>query len=251
MRLMGVQRQRAGRSEPAPTRQAARPRAASRPRGRHRRPQVLRGQARLRQLLLQQAEKDRVMKAFVKHGDFSELAGNWTWQGGVRLKKLRAESKARIDMVEEEAGAGTKPSRSGSTTSLMCSNPSRKGRTRGLAHARRLRRHHGGHVLLSAAPDPGRKGLQRISSRRHEPFYPPAGPGDKTQPSLAATRVDAEVINSRPAPSWPSGSSSRTDQKLRRLRAAAGRRTKIRAKFTCPITARGWQRIAAPYPGRL
>src|SRR5262245_31664516 len=56
-------------------------------------------------------ERDRLLAAFAKHGDFTSVAGNWAIDGGVRLKKLRTESKSRIEILELKS-EGTKSSRS-------------------------------------------------------------------------------------------------------------------------------------------
>ena len=54
-------------------------------------------------------EQERVMKAFRLHGDFTSVPGNWTLEGMIRLKKLRAESRAKIDITEEKDGMSSKP----------------------------------------------------------------------------------------------------------------------------------------------
>src|SRR5207302_989156 len=54
-------------------------------------------------------EQDRLWNAFRKYGDFSAVAGNWTLEGTIRLKKLRTESRAKIDVLEEKDGQSSKP----------------------------------------------------------------------------------------------------------------------------------------------
>jgi serine protease Do len=161
-------------------------------------------------------EKDRLMKAFLRHGDFSALAGNWTLEGGLRLKKLRTESKAKIDIVEEKSGASSKPVIRLKIDDFPYSlEPFKEGQD---PAALRTPETSGG--LLAAMYvyqrllTQGEKGFSEFYYGGYEPIYPPPAPGDRTLPSLASTRVDAEVINSRHGPFLTKWFFARTDHKL-------------------------------------
>src|SRR5262245_4358995 len=51
-------------------------------------------------------ERDRLMNAFAKHGDFKTVAGNWTIDGEVTFKKTRTSSPFRLDIAEEKSMDG-------------------------------------------------------------------------------------------------------------------------------------------------
>lgn len=164
-------------------------------------------------------ERDRLMSAFRKHGDFSGVDGNWVLDGTVRLKKLRTESKARIEIVHEktEDGKGTKPVvklriddfpyalepvKLGQDNATLKS-PETSG---GLLAAMFLY-----HRLLTQ----GEKEFSKdFTYGGYEPFYPPA-PEGKTVTSVADLRVDCEVLNTALGPYQVKWFFDRADQKLR------------------------------------
>jgi len=165
--------------------------------------------------------RDRLLAAFTKHGDFSGVGGNWTIDGGVRLKKFRTESKVRIDLLELKS-PDSKSSRSLVKLSIdqfpfeleplktaqdpvALKMPETSG---GLLSALYLY-----HNLLTQ----GIKGFSEISHGGYEPFYPPAvagGADAKAPPKLSARRVDCEVLNSRHGPFLAKWFFSLADQKL-------------------------------------
>lgn len=148
-------------------------------------------------------ERDRLLAAFKAHGDFSNLTGNWTIEGAVRLKKLRTESKTKLDILEVKSADGK------SSTPLVKLNidqfpyeleplkqtqdpvafklPETSG---GLLAAMYLY-----HNLLTQ----GVKGFTEITHGGFEPFYPPPSDG-KTPAGLGSLRVDCEVLNTRHGP---------------------------------------------------
>lgn len=162
-------------------------------------------------------EQQRLMKAFKKHGDFSGLAGNWLLDGGIRLKKLRTESRARIDITEEKDGTSSKPViRLKIDDFPYVLEPFKEGQD---PAALRMPETSGGllaamyvyHRLLTQ----GQKGFNEFFHGGYEPIYPPPVPGDAKLPStLAALRVDAEILNTRHGPFLTKWFFSRIDQKL-------------------------------------
>ena len=163
-------------------------------------------------------EQDRLMTAFRKHGDFQPLAGNWTIEGTVRLKKLRTDSKVKIDIVEEKDGGSVRP-----TVTLKINEfdyslqPLKKEQppeilkipetSGGLLSALYLYR-----LFLMG----GDKNFpSEFFHGGYEPFYPPpVQMDDKAPPSLASLRVDTEVIVSRLGNFMVKWFFARTDQKL-------------------------------------
>ncbi|MCI0639998.1 MAG: trypsin-like peptidase domain-containing protein [Gemmataceae bacterium] len=160
-------------------------------------------------------ERERLLKAYQKHGDFSALDGDWTLEGGVRLKKLRSESRVKLDVVSEKAGESSKfviklkidefpyalePLKSGLEPAALKA-PETSG---GLLSAVYLYR------LLLTQSD---KAFTECYHGGFEPFYPPAADG-KTPTSVAALRVDCEVLNTRHGPYLTKWFFSRVDQKL-------------------------------------
>ena len=148
-------------------------------------------------------EQKRLMAAFKRHGDFSGLAGNWTIEGTVRLKKLRTESNARIDITEEMDGASSKPViRLRIDDFPYVLEPFKEGQE---AAALRTPETSGG--LLAALYvyqrllTLGDKGFTEFSHAGWAPLYPPLPPSNSPSPlDLAAPRVDAEVLNTRHGP---------------------------------------------------
>jgi len=164
-------------------------------------------------------ERDRLMTAFHKHGTFDTLAGNWTIEGTVRLKKLRNESKVKIDIVEEKDGGSVRPSVTLKIDQFdytvqplkdkqppeVLKLPETSGGLLSALYLYRL-------FLLG-----GDKNFpSEFFHGGHEPFYPPPPPqvDDKAPPSLASQRIETEVIVSRLGNFMVKWFFARADQKL-------------------------------------
>jgi serine protease Do len=162
-------------------------------------------------------EQNRLMAAFKKHGDFSSVGGNWTLEGTIRLKKLRTESRAKIDITEEKEGAGSKPAIHLKIDDYpYVLEPFKDNQE---PSALRVPETSGGllaafyvyHRMLTL----GEKGFTEFSHGGWAPLYPPSPPSNVTVPAdLAALRVDAEVINTRHGPFLTKWYFARTDQRL-------------------------------------
>lgn len=160
-------------------------------------------------------ERERLLADFRKHGDFRPLAGNWSLDGTIRLKKLRAESKVKLDIAEQKDAGSSKtlvklnidafpyeldPLKSPQEPEVL-KLPETSG---GLLAAFFVY-----HQFLTQ----GDKVFGELAHGGHEPMYPP--PLDETKAgNLASQRVDAEVLNSRLGPYLAKWFFSRTDQKL-------------------------------------
>ncbi len=162
-------------------------------------------------------EQQRLMIAFGKHGDFSALAGNWTLEGGIRLKKLRTESRARIDITEEKDGNSSKPViRLKIDDFPYALEPFKENQD---AAALRAPETSGGFLaamyIYQRFLTMGAKGFNDFNHGGYEPFYPPPPfTESKVQPTAASQRVDTEVLNTRHGPFLNKWFFSRTDQQL-------------------------------------
>jgi hypothetical protein len=161
-------------------------------------------------------ERDRLLTDFRKQGDFRPLAGDWSVDGVVRLKKLRAESKVKLDIVDKKDGGSVRtlvklsidafpyeldPLKSPQEPEVL-KMPETSG---GLLSALYLYRQ-----LLSQ----GATGFGEFYHGGHEPLYPPAPEDAKLPGGLSATRVETEVIHSRLGPYLARWYFARADQKL-------------------------------------
>src|SRR5260370_24738853 len=52
-------------------------------------------------------ERDRLLSAFLKHGDFGKVAGNWNIEVHVRVLRVNLPDKFKIQISEEKDGAGS------------------------------------------------------------------------------------------------------------------------------------------------
>ncbi len=162
-------------------------------------------------------EQARLMKGFRQHGDFSELAGDWTIEGGIRLKKLRSESRARIDIVDEKEGASSKAViRVKIDDFPYVLEPFKESQE---PAALRVPETSGGFLaamyVYQRLLTLGAKGFSDFSHGGHEPFYPPPlASDDKSLGPLAATRIDTEVLNTRHGPFLTKWFFAQSDQKL-------------------------------------
>ena len=159
-------------------------------------------------------EQDRLLAGFHKQGDFSTLGGTWVIDGGVRLKKLKSESKVHIEIGEQKDGKSSKQvvkmtvgEFPFTVEPLNQSDPA----------LLRLPEGSGGflsalYVYRQLLLGDG-KGFSEFSHGGYEPFYPPPVDG-KMPASLGDLRVDTEVINSRLGPFLAKWFFAKNDQKL-------------------------------------
>lgn len=140
-------------------------------------------------------ERDRLLAAFKKHGDFSAVAGEWSFEAEAVTKQKRSDTK--FVLREEKDGKNIKTkirlTLSGIDYDLDPLNgdqdvrnfqdpPGSGGLLLALYHYRRF--------LVSGMP-----GFERgFSHGGQEPFYPPP-PAGQTVKSLADLRVDTEVLH--------------------------------------------------------
>jgi serine protease Do len=162
--------------------------------------------------------RDRLLTVFHKQADLLGSTADWQIEGTVRLKKLRTESKVKIEIRDEKSADG-KSSRPRVKLAIdqfpyelepldvnqepvALRMPESSG---GLMAALYMYRH-----LLTT----GVKGFGAdIHHGGHEPFYPPPTDG-KTVAGLASLRVDTEVLNTRHGPFLAKWFFSLDDQKL-------------------------------------
>lgn len=157
-------------------------------------------------------EKNRLMAAFKKHGDFSGLPGDWVIDGAIRFKKLTTESPARLEIL-----AGAEPTVKATLGGIPYSlQPIKEGT--GPA-TRRAPEGSGGFLaalwVYKQFLTQGEKAFAGGTDKEFyhggfEPFYPPQA---KTA-RKADWRVDTEVINSRMANYFVKWFFARDDQKL-------------------------------------
>jgi S1-C subfamily serine protease len=160
-------------------------------------------------------ERDRLMAAFRKNGDFAKDKGPWAIEGEVRVLKVNLPDKFRIEVTEAKDEAGTKSvvkAKIGAVPfelePLKATSPEELRRPQlsgGLLAAMYLY-----HRLLTE----GDKGfLAECTHGGFEPFYPPPADG-KPAKSLAELRVDTEVMNTRHGTFMAKWFFSRADYKL-------------------------------------
>jgi len=162
-------------------------------------------------------ERDRLMSAFHKHGDFKTVAGNWTIDGEVAFKKARTGSPVRIDIGEERSmdGKNSEPvvrMKVGEFPYVLY--PLKPNQDAALL---KIPETSGGLLLAmflyQRMLTQGDKGFAgEFSHGGYEPLYPPAADG-KAHP-LKELRVDCEVINSRIGPFLAKWFFDKSDKKL-------------------------------------
>lgn len=158
-------------------------------------------------------EKDRLMAAFKKQGDFKDVAGDWHIDGVVRLKKLRSESKVKIDIQDQKQGGSSKPI----VKLAIDSFPYTLEPLEAAKEPEQLRMPETSGGLLAALfvyhqfLTQGEKSFKEFYHGGTEPFYP-AGEDEKLP--AAQRRVDAEVLTGRLGPYLTKWFFSTTDAKL-------------------------------------
>jgi S1-C subfamily serine protease len=157
-------------------------------------------------------ERDRLLAAFGKHGDFKDLGGTWTIDGTVRLKQLKSESKVKIEIAGNQAQPAVRVQIDQFPYAV---EPFKENQ-----EPAELRQPLGSGGLLPALYlwqrllTKGAGGFEvECDHGGVEPIYPPA-PEGKMPASLKELRVDAEVLNTRMGPFLAKWFFGLADQKL-------------------------------------
>ncbi|MCC6420247.1 MAG: trypsin-like peptidase domain-containing protein [Gemmataceae bacterium] len=201
VRLMGIQRRDLG-GGPPPPKKGPRPKIIPGPQTPSPAAKYFVAKAGFANYYFNKLERDNLLAAFRKHGDFSKADGPWVLEGRIRYFKANAPSKVKVEITQSKAkdGATTplvrmktenvnqpeelEPLRTGQTDADLKA-PSGSG---GLLGAFYLY-----HRLLTL----GEKGFEsKCDHGGHEPVYPPPADG-KQPPSLASLRVDADVLHTQ------------------------------------------------------
>jgi S1-C subfamily serine protease len=147
-------------------------------------------------------EKDRLMAAFKKHGDFTAVAGTWNIEANVRLKKARTASPVTMEISEVKQGTSYQPivkMRIGDFPRPDILEPQKEQDPAAL----KMPPESGGFLsalyVYNQLLAQGEKEFSEFAHGGNEPFYPPPADG-KMPPSLADLRVDTEVLNTRLGP---------------------------------------------------
>jgi serine protease Do len=141
--------------------------------------------------------RDRLLANFKKHGDFSNLGGEWTLEGGADLPRKKG-APVSVKINDDKANDG----KQGKTTVRLDLDglkydlePLKQGQD-----ARTLRQPNGSGGLMIALHHyrqlltRGEKGfVEQFAHGGHEPFYPPRADG-KEPKHLKDLRVDCEVL---------------------------------------------------------
>ena len=204
--------------------------------------QVLRGQAGLRQLLLQQAGARPAADGVPQdQGDFSALQGDWTargdaapWQGKPAPAEHRDQGRRRKDGKSEPLVG-----RSIDGLDYSLEPLSTDAKPSDLQGPARQRRPADGPVPLPPAAGLRREGLRRrVQPRRHRAVLSAAG-RRASEPDYAKQRVDAEVLRTElagVAGKWYF--SPRATRRAARLRGDRSTATTIRARSTSRTTSK-------------
>lgn len=147
-------------------------------------------------------EKDKLLAEVAKNSDFRDRAGPWSWEGEVRLKKLRTESKTTTEIGEEKDadGAGSHP-----VVKLQIDNYPYKVEPLKAQEAATLKLPESSGGLLASLYlwqrflTQGQKGFTECTHGGVEPIYPPPADGSPVK-SLTSLRTDAEVLLTRHGP---------------------------------------------------
>ncbi len=161
-------------------------------------------------------EKARLLSHFAKTADFRTQAGSWTWEGTVRLKKLRTESKATFEVGDEKDADGTG---SHPISKLQIDTYAYKVEPLKIQDASSLKQPEtSGGLLVSMylwqrLLTMGEKGFTECTHGGVEPIYPLPVDGTPVK-SLASLRRDAEVLSTRHGPFLTKWYFSPTDHTL-------------------------------------
>lgn len=228
VRLMGVQRQTSDDEQPMRPRRP-RPRRPDEPEpepempGRPKPPgedspalKLYEAKAGYANYYFNRLERDRLLTAARKRGDFATVGGDWTIDGEMEVRQGRADATVTIRDEKDASGKVTRttarlilgglryeldPVKPGQDAQSLKEPPGSGGLLMALYHYRRL-------LTL------GEKGFEgTFAHGGHEPFY--VLPADGTRPrSYQDVRVDAEVLQTEHAAIPAKWYFARTDQAL-------------------------------------
>ena len=157
-------------------------------------------------------EKNRLFKAFKGHGDFATTAGDWSFDGDVRLLKARTESKFQVE-IKEDAGKPVVSLKIGAFPESL--NPLNFQ----LSMVERRKPQGSGGIMAALYVwrlflTQGEKGFPtECNHGGMEPFYPPPADGSTLKHWMDA-RVDTEVVTTQFAVYRTKWFFAKTDQKL-------------------------------------
>ncbi len=176
-------------------------------------------------LYFNKVERDRLLNAFRKHGDFSALTGTWTIEGDCDLNKEKVQFRAAFS---EEKTAGGKSGKTQAQLSLSGIryelDPLKQDQE---PEALKVPRGSGGLLLAfyhyRRLLTLGEKGFeQQFIHGGNEPFYPMPLDGSKPK-SYSDLRVDTEVLRTEHAAVAAKWYFSLKDQKLLGFEVAAAK----------------------------
>ena len=162
-------------------------------------------------------QRDRLLAAYRKHGDFTGQTGAWTIEGTADLaRKKGATLKAVISDKKDDDGKGTKPVVDFAIDGIDYSLEPLKARQ----EARTLKQPTGSGGIMAALfyyrqlLTLGEKGFVGLYAHGgEEPFYPPRADGSNPK-RLGDLRVDTEVLMTEEADVTAKWYFSKTDQTL-------------------------------------
>jgi hypothetical protein len=167
-----------------------------------------------------QLERDELMKAFRKHGDFSNVGGSWTLEGKYRLLKSNSPSQVKVEITETKTadGKGSAP-----VVRITSENNRLPDELEPLksGELKELKRPTGSGGLLASLyvyhrfMTQGVKGFEkRCEHGGHEPCYPPRA--DNRRPaSLKELRIETDVLNTTFGPFVTKWFFTQNDKQLR------------------------------------
>jgi serine protease Do len=165
-----------------------------------------------------QLERDRLLEAFRKHGDFSSVGGAWTLQGKIRLLRANTPSKLKVEITSIKKANSLSP-----VVRLFTENVRVPYELEPLEsqEPKMLKKPDGSGGLLAAfylyhrLLTLGAGGFEvKCDHGGHEPIYPPRA--DAKQPaSLRELREEADVLNTRFGAFLAKWFFSRADKRLR------------------------------------
>src|SRR5262245_1843135 len=153
--------------------------------------------------LFNKIERDKLVAAFKKHGDFTGMTGEWAFEGTADLPRKKGAS-LKVN-IKEEKGVDGKNNKTMVYFDLDGVKYDLEPLKRGEVAARQLKQPNGSGGIMLALHSYrqlltlSEKGfVGQFAHGGHEPFYPPRQDGT-TPKSLKDLRVDTEVITTEEA----------------------------------------------------